>query len=107
MPDEDSWQSPDATDYLDTTPRAGFAWEFLRRNPRYREDYATMNRQIATGNESDGEAAVALAQRWGLNFSMRSHAAKRAGSGVLAGGRACDGRARNERSGPLSGCEQA
>ena len=33
------WRSPDYVEALKDLDRAGFAWEFLRRNPAYREDY--------------------------------------------------------------------
>ena len=33
------WRSPDYVEALKDLDRAGFAWEFLRRNPAYREEY--------------------------------------------------------------------
>ena len=33
------WRSPDYVEALKDLDRAGFAWEFLRRNPAYRDDY--------------------------------------------------------------------
>ncbi len=77
MPDDESWRSQDATAYLDRVQRAGFAWEFLRRNPDYRNDYEDMRRDVASGTAATLEAALALAQRWGLSFPVRSAAAKR------------------------------
>jgi hypothetical protein len=34
------WRDPASYDYLLTLDRAGWAWEFLRRNPRYRDQAA-------------------------------------------------------------------
>lgn len=72
MPDDKGWRSQDATSYLDRVQRAGFAWEFLRRNRRYRGDFEIMSRHVATGTASEMEAALALGQRWGLSFPVRS-----------------------------------
>ena len=68
MPDGAGWRSSEATAYLDDVQRSGFAWEFLRRDPLYRQDYQEMNRLLEAPN--DLEAALALAKRWGLNFSL-------------------------------------
>jgi hypothetical protein len=70
MPDDESWRSQDAFAYLDRVQRAGFAWEFLRRNPDYREDYERMSRDAASGTPIALEAALALSRRWGLSFPM-------------------------------------
>jgi hypothetical protein len=83
MPDDESWRSQDATAYLDRVQRAGFAWEFLRRNPDYRQDYEIMSRHVASGATSDVEVALALGQRWGLSFSVRPSAAQRSRAGTL------------------------
>jgi len=70
MSDDEGWRSQEATAYLDSVQRAGFAWEFLRRNPVYRRDFKIMSRCIATGTATDLEAARALGKRWGLSFPM-------------------------------------
>jgi Family of unknown function (DUF6499) len=70
MPDGAGWRSPDATNYLDQAQRPGFAWEFLRRDAAYRQDYEHMSRHLAGGTSSDLEVALALAERWGLKFSV-------------------------------------
>ena len=70
MSDVGGWRSEEATAYLDDAQRAGFAWEFLRRNPVYRQEFEIMNRQLTSGATTDLEAASALAKRWGLNFSV-------------------------------------
>lgn len=47
---------------------AGFAQEFLRRNPAYRSDYRAMLRAIAGSART--VAPEVMARRWGLRFSM-------------------------------------
>ncbi|MES2067538.1 MAG: DUF6499 domain-containing protein [Pseudomonadota bacterium] len=49
---------------------AGFAQEFLRRNPAYRKDYQAISRNNARGMPT-AEQEV-MARRWGLCFSMRT-----------------------------------
>lgn len=83
MPDDESWRSQDATGYLDRVQRAGFAWEFLRRNPDYRKDYDNMSRHLASGTTIALEAALALAQRWGLSFPVRSAATEQPGADAM------------------------
>lgn len=83
MPDDENWRSHDATAYLDRVQRASFAWEFLRRNPDYREDYEDMSRDAASGTTIALEAALALAQRWGLSFPVRPEATQRPLAGLV------------------------
>ena len=64
------WRSADSVAQLNQLERAGFALEFLRRNPAYRDDYARTQRRIA-GHRVDPEAECAdLARRWGLRFRL-------------------------------------
>lgn len=49
---------------------AGFAQEFLRRNPGYRNDYGAMLRQVARG--APPAVQEVMARRWGLCFSCRA-----------------------------------
>lgn len=42
------------------------AWEFLRRNPAYRADYALFCQEAAAG--ADAEAEGRRFARWGLTF---------------------------------------
>lgn len=83
MPDGAGWRSPSATDYLRDAQRPGFAWEFLRRDPEYRQDYELMSSHLAGGTLTDLEVALALAQRWGLKFSVRSQPALRSGADAM------------------------
>ena len=54
--------------------RPGFAWEFLRRNPAYQEDYKRIVREDASDASFEGRSRDALVWRWGLAFCGRSKA---------------------------------
>lgn len=64
-PDASRWRSADAYDYLDDLSAADLAWEYLRRNPDYQNDFQTASR----GRDEDRISA-----RWGLRFPGRSFA---------------------------------
>jgi len=82
MPKRPDWRSASAVETLHRIDRAGFAWEFLRRNPRYRNDY----NQIRKGATRATRIAEAVGQRWGLCFRLRSQACIGRCSGHLATG---------------------
>ena len=82
MPTRPDWRSASAVEALDRIDRAGFAWEFLRRNPRYRREYNQVAREVA----SAASVAEAISQRWGLSFRLRSQAGDGRRSGHLATG---------------------
>jgi len=84
MPANFDWRSPTEDDYLKHLDRPGFAWEFLRRNPAYQEDYETIVRGAASDVGSGGTTSEALARRWGLSFPGRSKACRQPSSCVLA-----------------------
>lgn len=48
--------------------RAGFAQEFLRRNPLYRADWEKVRRM----REGSAQEQEVMARRWGLTFPMRA-----------------------------------
>jgi GrpB-like predicted nucleotidyltransferase (UPF0157 family) len=64
------WRSPDAVAQLNQLERAGFALEFLRRNPAYRDDYARTQRRIACRSVDPDKASADLGRRWGLRFRL-------------------------------------
>ncbi len=64
------WRSADAVAQLNQLERAGFALEFLRRNPAYRDDFARMQRHIAYRRVDPDKASADLARRWGLRFRL-------------------------------------
>ena len=70
MPSRPDWRSARAVEILDRLDRAGFAWEFLRRNPRYRKEYSQIPKEAARAIS----VAETVGQRWGLSFRLRSQA---------------------------------
>jgi hypothetical protein len=60
---ESDWRSPEAYAIMQDAEAADFAWEFLRRNPEYRDDH----RKLQLGG-----SLLALhwkfRRRWGLSF---------------------------------------
>ena len=82
MPGRPDWRSASAVETVDRLDRAGFAWEFLRRNPRYRNEYS----QIRKGATRATQVAEAAGRRWGLSFRLRSQAGIGRRSGHLATG---------------------
>ena len=65
------WRLPAAYRHAKDIPAAGFAWEYLRRNDEYRQDFQTTARNTGpTGRDLE-----AFARRWGLRFPVRSRRA--------------------------------
>ncbi|MFZ5712717.1 MAG: transcriptional regulator domain-containing protein [Bradyrhizobium sp.] len=65
------WRSPAAYRHAKHIPAAGFAWEYLRRNDDYRQDFQI----IALTGSSNTHELEAFAHRWGLRFPVRSRRA--------------------------------
>jgi hypothetical protein len=55
------WRSPEAYSKLQNADRTGLAWECLRRNPEYQEQYRSL------ANTSGG-APAEFREKWGLSF---------------------------------------
>ncbi|MFB4382269.1 DUF6499 domain-containing protein [Agrobacterium sp. LR_9] len=68
MPEQGTWRISTAYDYVNELDAPDLAWEFLRRNPEYQQDY---NRLKQRGLRED-QAAAALSAKWGLSFRGRS-----------------------------------
>lgn len=66
------WRLPAAYRHAKLIPAAGFAWEYLRRNDDYRQDFET----IARTGEPTGRDLEVFAHRWGLRFPVRSRRAE-------------------------------
>lgn len=62
------WRSSTAYDYLNDLGPAELAWEFLRRNPAYQEEYGN----IITPAPDPETVADELQPHWGLRFRNRS-----------------------------------
>lgn len=63
----DDWRSPNFERELGRLDRGGIAFEFLRRNRQYRQDYAQVLEQLAAGADKS-ETINRLFYRWGLTF---------------------------------------
>ena len=62
-----NWRAPAAYRHTRKIPPAGFAWEYLRRNDDYREDF----RLLVRAKRPDATELEAFARRWGLRFPAR------------------------------------
>lgn len=67
MPRTVDWRSPDAAEALKNLDRPGLAWEFLRRNPEYREHYRRTLERIGSGVTTKEAAQAEISRRWGVS----------------------------------------
>jgi hypothetical protein len=65
MPRTRNWRSPEAADALKDLDRSALAWEFLRRNPEFREHYTSILERIESNAVSEEAALTELSDRWG------------------------------------------
>lgn len=63
MAQQGTWRISTAYDYISELDAPDLAWEFLRRNPEYRQDHERL--------KADPKAESAFSQRWGLSFRHR------------------------------------
>lgn len=63
MPNTD-WRTPATYAHAQNLSTAGFAWEFLRRDPDYRRDF----RRVKASPRGMVEPQTTFADRWGLRF---------------------------------------
>jgi hypothetical protein len=66
-PDTSRWRSSETYDYLDHLVAPDLAWEWLRRNPRYQQDFAESERSEVAAQRF----AALVRPRWGLRFRNR------------------------------------
>ena len=102
MPSERSgWRSSAEYDYVEDLSASDLAWEWLRRNKRYAQDYATLSKAAP----DDAALKEALLDKWGLRFRGRSQPPGSKGPRTLGpkggslGGRAAEGSGGPERRG--------
>ncbi|WP_227446279.1 transcriptional regulator domain-containing protein [Cognatishimia sp. F0-27] len=102
MPSERSgWRSSAEYDYVEDLSASDLAWEWLRRNKRYAQDYATLSKAAP----DDASLKDALLDKWGLRFRGRSQPPGSKGPRTLGpkggslGGRAAEGSEGPERRG--------
>jgi hypothetical protein len=61
------WRSAAAYQHAIVIPASGFAWEYLRRDDDYHQDFERVNRRKSPA----ASALEAFSQRWGLRFPTR------------------------------------
>ncbi len=74
------WRSPEYVEALKNLDRAGFAWEFLRRNPAYQEEYD----RIDEDPEESELSPERMGGNWGLSFRLRPLARRLGHAGIVA-----------------------
>jgi len=68
------WRCDDAYDYTDVLPRRAWAWEFLRRDPDYRQAWSDVSTTVRIETLSPNLTVIAAGAeiadmaRWGLFF---------------------------------------
>ena len=80
------WRSPQTDDDFADLDLAGFAQEFLRRNPDYCREYHALARGRPLASLAADDAMLALARRWGLSFPMRARPSRRRCASALVAG---------------------
>ncbi|MGV1806419.1 transcriptional regulator domain-containing protein [Rhizobium rhizogenes] len=87
MPEKGRWRISTAYDYVDDLDPPDLAWEFLRRNPEYRKDFA----RLTAEDHHEDAVSTAFAEKWGLSFrGGPRHPCTRGGGGLDAGRRPVD-----------------
>lgn len=91
--DRSGWRSSADYDYVERLGASDLAWEWLRRNKHYAQDYATLSKAAP----DDASLRQALLDKWGLRFRGRSQPPGAKGLRALGspdrsfGGRAAEG----------------
>lgn len=99
--DRSGWRSTADYDYVERLGASDLAWEWLRRNKHYAQDYATLSKAAP----DDASLKEALLDKWGLRFRGRSRPPGSKGLRTLAsshrslGGRAAEASGGSERRG--------
>ncbi len=99
--DRSGWRSSADYDYVERLGASDLAWEWLRRNKHYAQDYATLSKAAP----DDASLRQALLDKWGLRFRGRSQPPGSKGLRILGskggsvGGRAAEGSGGTERRG--------
>jgi hypothetical protein len=62
-----TWRSPETYEGLRSLDAPGFAWQYLRRNPDFRQDCKRLARRTQR-NEVMAHQAAIFADRWGVRF---------------------------------------
>src|SRR5579883_477926 len=106
--DEQPWRRADAYDYTDSLPKRGWGWEFLRRDPEYQREWATLAPAVSV--EQRRHLTLLTANRplddlapWGVFFRRSTRPRCDCRHGVLAARGMPSCPAGDGRSGRLDG----
>lgn len=77
--DEPDWRRPETYAYTTSLTRAGWAWEFLRRNPAFQADLACHAPAVSTKEVSERSEL----KRWGICFCRRLGTRRDNGKSIL------------------------
>lgn len=64
MPDASRWRSSEAYDHVEDLTASDLAWEWLRRNEAYNQDFEA----LADTDTDPHSLTDRIRQRWGLRF---------------------------------------
>ncbi len=78
-PDLSKWRSSPSYDFVDEVAAPDLAWEWLRRNEDYQQDYRAVARKA-----TDAPAVLRFRNRWGLTFPGPARTVLRRYAGLLA-----------------------
>ena len=83
MPDASHWRTAIRYDHVDILSGSGLAWEWLRRNEAYNQDFETFS-----AHTKEASALTAkIRERWRLRFPGQPGPRSRRCIGLLATGR--------------------
>jgi len=83
MPDASHWRTAIRYDHVDILSGSGLAWEWLRRNEAYNQDFETFS-----AHTKEASALTAkIRERWRLRFPGQPGPRSRRCIGLLAAGR--------------------
>ena len=80
MPDASHWRSSARYDHVEKLTASGLAWEWLRRNETYNQDFEAVSAKDADRVELTEQ----IRQRWRLRFPGRSGSRSADAFSVLA-----------------------
>ena len=83
LPDASHWRAASRYDHVDILSGSGLAWEWLRRNEAYNEDFETFSTHI----EEASTLTAKIRERWRLRFPGQPGPRSRRCIGLLAAGR--------------------
>ena len=94
-PDLSKWRSSPSYDFVDDVASPDLAWEWLRRNEDYQQDYRAVAQKVMAAPD-----VLRFRNRWGLTFPGPARTLLRRYAGLLA----AISRSRQHRAGCAALC---